>query len=651
MGIQNLLRFMKPFIESIHIKKYAGKRVGIDAYSWLHKGAYSCSMELCLSSGGDAASRYLQYFMHRINLLRHHKITPVVVFDGGNLPCKSVTEDERQRQRNANLTLAKEKLAQGNTSAAIEFFQRAVCITTSMAYQLIQILRSESVEFIVAPYEADAQLAYLSTLNEEQGGIAAVITEDSDLMAYGCQAIIFKMDRYGNGEEVVLDKVFNSVIGGLSFKCFDQELFAGMCVLAGCDFLPSVPGIGTKRAYSLVSKYRNLDRVLSVMKYEKGKLVPEDYSKSFMEAVAVFHHARIYDANDKMLKPMKPLPPKLLQSLDGNLDFLGPDLPPSVATAIAQGRVDPITMEAYDYLPTIQFCNDHVSTKASDYLPRAKTQVTSMQQSCFTIFSANETRQEDITVMEQKPTIDDRKYLNEAVALKKLIAPHKDCCKLEVTEAERVEFPNNNPFNKRKRNDDSQDLNVSGIEQVSDVDEPDAQCISTAESLESDSHEASDHFPRVKTQMISMQQSCFPIFSSSETRQENITGTGLQETTNEVITLKKLITSPEHCHKLEVIEVERIEFPSNNPFKKRKLNDSNLGSNESAIEQVSVVTDLDDPDVQCITPPDSQESVKSKPRRSAKLSTAKNEKRLKSMSKCKNSESEKSGILKFFTRF
>ncbi|KAG2615566.1 hypothetical protein PVAP13_3NG052100 [Panicum virgatum] len=38
MGIPNLLRFLKPFIEPVHIKKYAGKRVGIDAYSWLHKG-------------------------------------------------------------------------------------------------------------------------------------------------------------------------------------------------------------------------------------------------------------------------------------------------------------------------------------------------------------------------------------------------------------------------------------------------------------------------------------------------------------------------------------------------------------------------------------------------------------------------------------
>lgn len=59
--------------------------------------AYSCSMEICLNSNSEKKSRYIDYFMHRINLLRYHKITPVVVFDGANIPCKAATENERYR--------------------------------------------------------------------------------------------------------------------------------------------------------------------------------------------------------------------------------------------------------------------------------------------------------------------------------------------------------------------------------------------------------------------------------------------------------------------------------------------------------------------------------------------------------------------------
>ena len=42
------------------------------------------------------------------------------------------------------------------------------------------------IEYVVSPFEADAQLAYL----ESQGVIQAVITEDSDLLAFGCKEVI-----------------------------------------------------------------------------------------------------------------------------------------------------------------------------------------------------------------------------------------------------------------------------------------------------------------------------------------------------------------------------------------------------------------------------------------------------------------------------
>jgi exonuclease-1 len=37
----------------------------------------------------------------------------------------------------------------------------------------------------VAPYEADAQLAYL----DQQNIISTIITEDSDLIVYGCKRV------------------------------------------------------------------------------------------------------------------------------------------------------------------------------------------------------------------------------------------------------------------------------------------------------------------------------------------------------------------------------------------------------------------------------------------------------------------------------
>ena len=48
-----------------------------------------------------------------------------------------------------------------------------------------QACRRVGVECIVAPYEADAQLAYLS----REGIVDLVITEDSDLLVFGSKRV------------------------------------------------------------------------------------------------------------------------------------------------------------------------------------------------------------------------------------------------------------------------------------------------------------------------------------------------------------------------------------------------------------------------------------------------------------------------------
>lgn len=61
-------------------------------------------------------------------------------------------------------------------------------ITHSMALQLIKECRKRNVDCLVAPYEADAQLAYLNMKNIAQ----VVITEDSDLILFGCTKVTTK---------------------------------------------------------------------------------------------------------------------------------------------------------------------------------------------------------------------------------------------------------------------------------------------------------------------------------------------------------------------------------------------------------------------------------------------------------------------------
>ena len=128
---------------------------------------------------------------------------------------------------------------------------------------------------MVAPYEADAQLAFLARTKL----VDAVITEDSDTIPYGCTRVgglnpgttaawvmpppspqvLFKLDKSGRGkeirrknlpscEELSLVNWTDDMVRNLRPALVPRQgeaLFQvlNMCILAGCDYLPSLKGV------------------------------------------------------------------------------------------------------------------------------------------------------------------------------------------------------------------------------------------------------------------------------------------------------------------------------------------------------------------------------------------------------------------------
>lgn len=46
MGVAGLLPVLKSVARPVHIRDYRGRKVVVDGFSWLHRGAYTCSREL-----------------------------------------------------------------------------------------------------------------------------------------------------------------------------------------------------------------------------------------------------------------------------------------------------------------------------------------------------------------------------------------------------------------------------------------------------------------------------------------------------------------------------------------------------------------------------------------------------------------------------
>ena len=73
------------------------------------------------------------------------------------------------------------------------------------------------------------------------------------------------------------------------------------------------------------------------------------------------------------------------------------EIPPSVAIAIAEGNVDPISMEAFDHALSARCRQDPIRIQTSGRPPRVEAPVVSARESCFVAFSNQKARETDST--------------------------------------------------------------------------------------------------------------------------------------------------------------------------------------------------------------------------------------------------------------
>jgi exonuclease 1 len=122
MGINGLLPSLRSIVTPVHISKYKGLKVGIDAHCWLYRGGFSCSKEI---TEGIKTTKFVHYFLETIKLLQHEGLIPVIVFDGRPLPAKAITNTSRRDSKFQNKTMAREAEAEGREEDAKSLYQRS----------------------------------------------------------------------------------------------------------------------------------------------------------------------------------------------------------------------------------------------------------------------------------------------------------------------------------------------------------------------------------------------------------------------------------------------------------------------------------------------------------------------------------------------
>ena len=329
MGIQGLHKFVKEAVEDIHIKKYAGGSVAVDTYCWIHRGSFACADKLAKKERTDV---YVKYCIKFISMLEAYHVKPVLVFDGCHLPSKAAVEQQRHQRRMENLQKGRQFLREGNSRAARDCFTKCVSVTSEMALEVMRAARNMGVDCIVAPYEADAQLAFFS----KYGHVDAVVTEDSDLLCFGCKRVVFKMDLTGRAQEISLENLgrVKTLVG------FTPDLFRQMCILSGCDYLPSVKGVGLAKACKAIklSKSKDAYEVARKLHQYIKNLPPVDpeYVARFERADRTFLYQLVFNPYERILVPLNPYPAGLTAD---NVKYAGETFSDDVALQLAVGNV------------------------------------------------------------------------------------------------------------------------------------------------------------------------------------------------------------------------------------------------------------------------------------------------------------------------
>ncbi|KAM0681570.1 hypothetical protein GINT2_000083 [Glugoides intestinalis] len=280
MGITGLLPLIHKAFVKAHISRYSNTRIGIDGHSWIHRAIPSIATEIYYNK---PTKRHLDLLISKIKSLTDYNITPIFVLDGDFLECKKKTNEERKQLKEKYKLEVEICIKRNNIERAKELMKRCVGVTPEILYSVLKTLQASNIEFIISPYEADAQLCFLQKI----GYIDYILTEDSDLIVYGATKILYKFDG------TYVSEYDSSRLVTCRDKFFHDNIL-DICILSGCDYLDSIKGVGLITAHEKLKELGTLESFVTHMASRK-KTIPNDYFELFWKAKATFLHHIVYN--------------------------------------------------------------------------------------------------------------------------------------------------------------------------------------------------------------------------------------------------------------------------------------------------------------------------------------------------------------------
>ena len=304
MGIKSLSKFLRDHhpevFECIHISEYHFQKVAIDT------SLYLCNYKALYGEEG-----WLGAFVKLVSCLRENEIHCVFIYDSSAPPEKEAERKERteaKERMNERVSNLEDAIEAYNTHGSIDQslleFQTKRKLGSALNPKLINIKGIEAavgkmrknlfsvsqkdfeatkqlfdildVPYFDAPMEAENMCADLCI----QGKVDAVLSEDTDVMAYGAPVFLTKINTLnGTCTRIKQDVLLESI--GLS-----QDEFLDFCIMCGTDYNKNIPKVGPVNAFRLIQRHNSIEKIrdsgidVSILNHQRTRELFRGYKRS-----------------------------------------------------------------------------------------------------------------------------------------------------------------------------------------------------------------------------------------------------------------------------------------------------------------------------------------------------------------------------------
>jgi flap endonuclease-1 len=318
MGIKNLTKFLKKNapqgIKMISVVKLKKSIVGIDGNQTIYQyvTAIRNNGNDMKTDDGKITTHLFAVFSKTLTLLSKG-IKPFFVFDGKANKLK----DKLLKKRKDNKEKAKTKSKKNKDD--ISAFKMSFHIEKWMIKECMELLELMGIPTMQAQEEADPLCAEMA--NDED--IDYVQSDDMDLLAFGTPELIATIRQ--NTDKVTKYNLY-TILDKLKLT---YEQFVDLCILFGCDYCPTIKGIGQIKAYDLIKEHKNIENILKYLKKEKvkGIEVNDEFKALYKEVRQYFINPKVIHEYDiEWNEPDIGKTIKYLKKKDFNIGILKPRL-------------------------------------------------------------------------------------------------------------------------------------------------------------------------------------------------------------------------------------------------------------------------------------------------------------------------------------